>query len=67
MSASRTSMPHTSSPTMAAARRHMSATSACTRSVTSLLVPPVDRLAFRRSATAWPRAGTELASSPCAA
>ncbi len=64
MSASRTSMPQMSSPDSAAARRHMSATSACTRSVTSLLVPPVDRFALRRSVTAWPSAGTEWSSSP---
>ena len=54
MSASRRSMPQMSSPDSAAARRHMSATSACTRSVTSLLVPPVDRFALRRSVTALP-------------
>ena len=43
-----------SRPETAAARQHISATSACTSSVTSRLVPPVDRLAFRRSVTSWP-------------
>jgi hypothetical protein len=39
MSASRTSTPQTSRPITAAARRHRSATSSCTWSVTSRLVP----------------------------
>ena len=46
MSASRMSMPQMSRPQTAAARRHISATSPGSRSVTSRLVPPVDRLAF---------------------
>src|SRR5215469_15486052 len=48
MSVRRRSMPQTLRPAAAAARRHSSATAGCTRSVTSLLVPPVDRLALRR-------------------
>ena len=58
MSASRMSMPHTSRPP-AAARQHIAATSGWTRSVTSVLVPPVDRLALRRSVTTCPARGTD--------
>ena len=61
ISASRMSMPQMSRPQTAAARRHISATSPGSRSVTSRLVPPVDRLAFLRSVTACPAAGTEPA------
>ena len=59
MSASRMSTPPMSSPAAAAARPHMAATSGCTSSVTSALVPPVDRLPLRRSATTAPGPGTD--------
>ncbi len=67
MSASRRSMPHTSSPAAAAARQHMAATDGCTSSVTSVLVPPVDRFAFWRSVTTCPAAGTEPGCRDCPA
>ena len=52
-------MPQMSRPVTAAARQHMSAISGCTSSITSRLVPPVDRFAFRRSVTSCPAGGTE--------
>ena len=64
MSASRRSIPQTSSPMTAAARTHIRATAGCTEAVTSLLVPPVERLALWRSLTTRPRAGTDAGVRP---
>jgi hypothetical protein len=64
MSGSRRSTPQTSSPAAAAARQHITLTSGWIRSVTSVLVPPVDRLALRRSVTTVPGLGTEPGCSP---
>ena len=60
-----TSTPQMSSPTMRAASIARAATSGCTSPVTSVAVPPVDRLALLRSTTRRPFSGTESASSPC--
>ena len=60
-----TSTPQMSKPTIWAAAMARSATSGCTSSVTSVAVPPVERLALLRKITRAPLAGTELASKPC--
>ena len=64
MSRSRRSIPHTSSPARAATRAHILATSGCTESVTSLLVPPVERFALKRRVTVCPSAGTDVGARP---
>ena len=47
---------------MCAAATARAATSGCTSSVTSVAVPPVDRLALLRRMTRWPTGGTESAT-----
>jgi hypothetical protein len=60
------STPQMCRPTICAASTARAATSGCTVSVTSVAVPPVDRLALLRSTTRWPRAGTLSGVRPCA-
>ena len=60
-----TSTPQISSPTIWAAAMARAATSRCTSSVTSVAVPPVDRLALLRKMTRVPLTGTEFSSKPC--
>ena len=57
-----TSTPQTSTPTICAATTTRAATSAWTSSVTSVAVPPVDKLALLRKITRRPFSGTELGS-----
>ena len=64
MSGSRRSIPHTSSPVMAATRAHTRATAGWTEPVTSLLVPPAERLALWRNVTICPTAGTDVGARP---
>ena len=61
------STPAMSSPIICAASTARAATSGWTSSVTSVAVPPVERLALLRSTTRVPCAGTESALSPCTA
>jgi hypothetical protein len=51
-----TSTPQMCRPTICAAATARAATSGCTSSVTSVAVPPVDRLALLRRMTRWPLA-----------
>ena len=60
-----TSTPQISSPTICAAAMARAATSWCTSSVTSVAVPPVERLALLRKMTRVPLAGIEFSSKPC--
>ena len=60
-----TSTPQISRPTIWAAAMARAATSGCTSSVTSVAVPPVERLALLRKMTRVPLAGTEFSSKPC--
>ena len=60
-----TSTPQMSTPTICAAAMTREATSACTSSVTSVAVPPVDKLALFRRMTRRPFSGTELGSRSC--
>ena len=62
-----TSTPQMSRPTVCAASMARAATSGCTLSVTSVAVPPVDRLALLRRMTRWPGIGTESGVRFCAA
>jgi hypothetical protein len=57
-----TSTPQMSRPMLRAAAMARSATSGCTSSVTSVAVPPVDRLALLRRITRLPLGGTDSAS-----
>ena len=59
-----TSTPQISRPTMRAAVTARAATSGCTSSVTSVALPPVDRLALLRSTTRRPFSGTSSAVRP---
>ena len=61
-----TSTPQMSTPTIWAAATTRAATSGCTSSVTSVAVPPVDRLALLRKITRRPLAGTDSGSRSCA-
>ncbi len=67
MSAATMSTPAMSRPITAAASTARAATWGCTRSVTSMAVPPVLRLPLRRIKTIAPAAGTESGASPCSA
>ncbi len=58
MSVVRKSTPPTSSPIAFTARSAISTLSGCTRSVTSVAVPPVERLPVERRNTRSPSAGT---------
>ena len=60
------STPQMCRPTICAASTARAATSGCTVSVTSVAVPPVERLALLRSTTRWPSAGTLSGVRPCA-
>ena len=62
-----TSTPQMCRPTQAAASMARAAISGCTSSVTSVALPPVDRLALLRSTTRWPWAGMESGLRPSAA
>ena len=53
-----TSTPQICRPMVCAASMARAAISGCTSSVTSVALPPVDRLALLRSTTRWPWAGT---------
>ena len=57
----RKSTPPTSSPTARTARSAIARLSGWMMSVTSVAVPPVDRLAVERSGTVSPAGGTESA------
>src|SRR5574343_252955 len=58
-----TSMPAMSRPTVCAAATAAAASSGWTSSVTSVAVPPVDRLALLRSTTRTPRGGDQLVAA----
>ena len=60
-----TSTPQISKPTIWAAAMARAATSGCTSSVTSVAVPPVERLALLRKITRVPLEGMEFSSMPC--
>ena len=60
MSVVRKSTPPTSSPIAFTARTAISALSGCTTSVTSVAVPPVERLPVERRKTCSPAAGNAL-------
>ena len=62
-----TSTPQMCRPMVCAASMARAATSGCTSSVTSVALPPVDRLALLRNTTRWPCAGTDPGASPSAA
>ena len=64
MSWATTSTPAMSRPTILAASTAQAATAGCTRSVTSMAVPPVLRLALRRISTIAPAGGTESGVKP---
>ena len=59
MSWATTSMPAMSRPTILAASTALAATAGCTRSVTSMAVPPVLRFALRRISTVAPAGGID--------
>ncbi len=65
MSLATTSTPAMSRPIMRAASTQRAATSGWTRSVTSVAVPPVLKLALRRISTRVPAGGTESGVKPC--
>ena len=58
MSGVRKSTPPTSSPMASTVRTAISRLSGCTKSVTSIAVPPVERLPVERRYTTSPAAGT---------
>ena len=62
-----TSTPQMCRPMVWAASTARAAMSGCTSSVTSVALPPVDRLALLRSTTRWPWAGTDSGVSPSVA